>query len=330
MEPGLLACWGERWLHTALLQADGRLAQRLRWSADAPGVAALSQALAAAPCQVRHAALMVQADVAPPAEALRQTLGLARVELLQRAQALALAAPSRAAPHHVLLGSARPAVIDVLCDLGPDAPTLATREGHSPAALSALLRQPWPLHHSCRVIGDALRSADPTQAAEALGMLCGLLALAGHRSILIHGPAPLRNALAGWDWASRLARFQAAAPAIAWWDDEGDSKPDACLAGAAAHLTRYLHAMPSGVCEQIRASYGRLTRTEKRVAEVVLADPAAALETATARLAEAAEVSQPQVIRFCRALGFEGVSSFKRALGASLAVSAHGDARAAP
>jgi len=48
--------------------------------------------------------------------------------------------------------------------------------------------------------------------------------------------------------------------------------------------------------------------------------PAAALETATARLAEAAEVSQSQVIRFCRALGCEGVRSFKRAQDASLAV----------
>lgn len=70
------------------------------------------------------------------------------------------------------------------------------------------------------------------------------------------------------------------------------------------------------LCAQIRAA--RLTRTERRVADVVLANPAAALRTATARLAEAAQVSQPQVIRFCRALGFDGVSSFKHALAASL------------
>ncbi len=320
MELGLLACWGESALHTALLQADGRLAQRQHWPAES-GMAALSQALAAAPFKVRHAALVVQADAAPPVEALRQTLGLARVDLLQRAQALALAVPGHSTPHHALLGSTRPARADVLCDLGAKAPTLATCDGQNPAALTALLRQPWPLHHAGRVLGDALRSADVAQAGEALTMLCGLLALAGHRSILIHGPAALRQALDGWDWSLRLIRFQATAPAIAWWDDDEAGRPDACLAGAAVHLTRYLHAgMPSEVCEHIRASYGRLTRTEKRVAEVVLADPAAALETATARLAEAAEVSQPQVIRFCRALGFEGVSSFKRALGASLAV----------
>ncbi|HEY0956486.1 MAG TPA: hypothetical protein VGE36_17125 [Roseateles sp.] len=70
------------------------------------------------------------------------------------------------------------------------------------------------------------------------------------------------------------------------------------------------------LCAQIRTA--RLTRTERRVADVVLANPAAALRTATARLAEAAQVSQPQVIRFCRALGFDGVSSFKHALAASL------------
>lgn len=89
--------------------------------------------------------------------------------------------------------------------------------------------------------------------------------------------------------------------------------------------------MPSGsatdavaLCGEIRGAYARLTRTERRVADLVLADPAAALETATARLAAAAQVSQPQVIRFCRAIGFDGVASFKRALGASLALSSHG------
>lgn len=73
--------------------------------------------------------------------------------------------------------------------------------------------------------------------------------------------------------------------------------------------------MSSGaVCTQIRAAYPRLTRCERRVADVVLANPRVALETATARLAEAAQVSQPQVIRFCRAVGFDGVKSLKRAL----------------
>lgn len=68
------------------------------------------------------------------------------------------------------------------------------------------------------------------------------------------------------------------------------------------------------VCTQIRDAYARLTRCERRVADVVLANPRVALETATARLAEAAQVSQPQVIRFCRAVGFDGVKSLKRAL----------------
>ena len=77
---------------------------------------------------------------------------------------------------------------------------------------------------------------------------------------------------------------------------------------------------PNGLCQRIRSHYPQLTRTERRVADVVLADPAAIPETATARLAEAAQVSQPQVIRFCRSIGFEGLSSFKRALTASLAL----------
>lgn len=90
--------------------------------------------------------------------------------------------------------------------------------------------------------------------------------------------------------------------------------------GAARALDLALHTPASGaVCAQIRASYAHLTRCERRVADVVLANPSAALETATARLADAAQVSQPQVIRFCRALGFDGVKGFKRALAESLA-----------
>ena len=91
--------------------------------------------------------------------------------------------------------------------------------------------------------------------------------------------------------------------------------------GAARALDLALHTQVSGgaVSSQIRAAYAHLTRCERRVADVVLANPRAALEMATARLAEAADVSQPQVIRFCRALGFDGVKSLKRALAESLA-----------
>ncbi|WP_457420735.1 MurR/RpiR family transcriptional regulator [Roseateles sp. P5_E7] len=89
--------------------------------------------------------------------------------------------------------------------------------------------------------------------------------------------------------------------------------------GAAHALHLSLHTPATGaVCAQIRAAYDRLTRSERRVADVVLANPGAALDTATARLAEAADVSQPQVIRFCRALGFDGVKTLKRALAESL------------
>jgi hypothetical protein len=91
--------------------------------------------------------------------------------------------------------------------------------------------------------------------------------------------------------------------------------------GAARALDLALHtpATTGAVCAQIRTAYARLTRCERRVADVVLANPRAALETATARLAESAQVSEPQVIRFCRALGFDGVKSLKRALAESLA-----------
>ncbi|WP_431258049.1 hypothetical protein ACQ86G_26370 [Roseateles chitinivorans] len=78
------------------------------------------------------------------------------------------------------------------------------------------------------------------------------------------------------------------------------------------------HAIP--VLSLVRERYDALPRTERRVADLILADADAALRTATAELARLAEVSQPQVIRFCRSLGFDGVTDFRRELAGSLAL----------
>lgn len=58
----------------------------------------------------------------------------------------------------------------------------------------------------------------------------------------------------------------------------------------------------------------RLSPAERKVADLVAADPAAIMAATTASLARAAGVSEPTVIRFCRTLGFEGFADLRLAL----------------
>ncbi len=65
---------------------------------------------------------------------------------------------------------------------------------------------------------------------------------------------------------------------------------------------------------EIRALRSKLRPSEQRVAEVVLADPGFVLSASMAALAQRAAVSEPTVMRFCRALGLEGFQAFKLSL----------------
>ncbi|MBF0815952.1 SIS domain-containing protein [Microbacterium paludicola] len=87
---------------------------------------------------------------------------------------------------------------------------------------------------------------------------------------------------------------------------------DALSAGSAAPA--------SGLFETLTATMPDLRASERKVADVVLADPAEAVEFNMAGLADAAGVSEPTVMRFCAALGFDGFRSFKLALAQSVAV----------
>src|SRR5690606_9419466 len=62
---------------------------------------------------------------------------------------------------------------------------------------------------------------------------------------------------------------------------------------------------------RLQAQLPALRKSERKVAEHILRDPAAILPLRMADLARAAEVSEPTVIRFCHALGFDGFQSFK-------------------
>lgn len=61
-----------------------------------------------------------------------------------------------------------------------------------------------------------------------------------------------------------------------------------------------------------------LRKSDRKVADIVLADPHRILNATVAETAEIAEVSQPTVIRFCTAIGCDGFQDFKIRLAQSL------------
>lgn len=74
------------------------------------------------------------------------------------------------------------------------------------------------------------------------------------------------------------------------------------------------------VLEVTRALRADLRKSDRKVADALLADPRRILSATVAETAEIAEVSQPTVIRFCAAIGCEGFQDFKIKLAQSLAL----------
>lgn len=77
---------------------------------------------------------------------------------------------------------------------------------------------------------------------------------------------------------------------------------------------------PGNIVETVRTRLGDLRKSERKVANLVLADPRRILNATVAETAGLADVSQPTVIRFCVAVGCEGFQDFKLRLAHSLAL----------
>ena len=74
------------------------------------------------------------------------------------------------------------------------------------------------------------------------------------------------------------------------------------------------------ILEVVRIAYDGLRKSERKVADLVLADPHGILNATLADAAAAAGVSQPTVIRFCTALGCTGFQDFRLRLAHGLAL----------
>jgi len=66
--------------------------------------------------------------------------------------------------------------------------------------------------------------------------------------------------------------------------------------------------------DRIRASIPALPPAEQRVAKLVLLDPRSFATLPVTELAERSHVSKPTVVRFCRSVGCDGLTDFKRKL----------------
>ncbi len=75
----------------------------------------------------------------------------------------------------------------------------------------------------------------------------------------------------------------------------------------------------SMLLDSIRTHINSLSKSKKKVAATILANPQLALAENLTALAKNAEVSEPTVIRFCRAIGYEGWHDCKLKLAQSLA-----------
>jgi RpiR family transcriptional regulator, carbohydrate utilization regulator len=76
--------------------------------------------------------------------------------------------------------------------------------------------------------------------------------------------------------------------------------------------------MTMSMLERIKASLPSLAPAEQRVGKLVLLDPRSFANLPVSELADRAHVSKPTVVRFCRSMGYDGLSDFKLKLAGSV------------
>ncbi len=77
--------------------------------------------------------------------------------------------------------------------------------------------------------------------------------------------------------------------------------------------------MQTNMLNSINEELENLNRSERKVAEVILADPQSATRSSIAMLAKSAQVSEPTVNRFCKRFNTKGFPDFKLTLAQALA-----------
>ena len=78
--------------------------------------------------------------------------------------------------------------------------------------------------------------------------------------------------------------------------------------------------VPVSVLDRIRDGLNRLSKAERRVADIILADVDAAIRLSIKDLAQEARTSEPTVLRLARRLGCDGFPDLKRRISQDLAI----------
>ena len=81
--------------------------------------------------------------------------------------------------------------------------------------------------------------------------------------------------------------------------------------------------MALNLLDRISAMANDLSKSERKIAAAVLAQPQLTVSESIAQLAKRAEVSEPTVCRFCKRFGANGFPDFKLALGSTMAKDSH-------
>lgn len=79
------------------------------------------------------------------------------------------------------------------------------------------------------------------------------------------------------------------------------------------------------ILNTISAIFNSLTKTEKRIAEKILANPTILSEASLSEISSDLDVGEATFIRFCRTLGFKGFTDFKLELAIELATQEKND-----
>jgi RpiR family carbohydrate utilization transcriptional regulator len=77
--------------------------------------------------------------------------------------------------------------------------------------------------------------------------------------------------------------------------------------------------MNNNLLQRLSTQQDQLNRSERKVVQVIVADPQSATRMSIAALAELAQVSEPTVNRMCRSFGLKGYPDFKLELAQSMA-----------
>ncbi|MFT0534063.1 glucokinase [Castellaniella hirudinis] len=185
---------------------------------------------------------------------------------------------------------------------------------------------------AAQIVAQAL--AGQAQALDAVDTFCGMLGSAAADLALTLGASG--GIYIGGGLVPQLGRQLAQSPFRARFEDKGRFSDyvkriptylvlsqDLSLKGVSAILDQQLRMLHGDavLLDRVRSALPGMSPASQRVARLLLSQPHGFVQDPIAAIARNAQVSQPTVIRFCRALGFPGLLDFKRKLASGLSSS---------